>query len=110
MISDFLLIIQGHDFYLDKDKWVWKFSRDGNFSMSYAYHRLLDSSNAPNISSSYMAYYLILIWCRWVPSKVLLFSWKLHLDRFPSRVKLFKIKVIAEVILTICSPLCGDSS
>lgn len=41
-------------------------------------------------------------WGSWAPFKVVVFSCKFLLDRFPSREELFKRKVIVDLILTMC--------
>lgn len=65
VVANFLALFQGHIFSLDSDRWIWKFAKDDIFSVSFAYHDLLNISSYPNLSFSSTNLILPFIWGSW---------------------------------------------
>jgi hypothetical protein len=75
------------------DKWIWKLHAINCYTVSSAYcfltelehdrHQQLNNNNNNNF-----------LWLKAVPLKVLIFAWRLFLDRIPTRDKLFQRRVI----------------
>lgn len=83
LVTEFLLVIQGKFLFLDKYKWLWKVTWDDTFSVSSAYHSFLAYSNFPNQPPSTCNLSLPHILDSLTHSKVIIFSWKLLLNRPP---------------------------
>lgn len=72
---------------LEKDRWVWLLDEDKGFSVTPTYNQLISLSMQlqdliPRTRSKF--------WVSEAPSKVLVFSWRLLLDRLPSCEQLHK--------------------
>lgn len=91
----------------ESDKWILSHSRDAIFFVVSAYQVLHDLCQTadPLLVSKFP--YIPLIWDSWPPSKVVVFSWQLLLDRFPFRENLFKRSVILDKEAISCI-LSGD--
>ena len=70
------------------DRWRWKLEEDGCFSVNSLYTKLESVMLGENGCTMEERRVLSQIWKSGVPSKVVAFSWKLLLDRIPTRVNL----------------------
>jgi len=73
-----------------EDKWSWTLSPDGWYSVKSAYSSLLRGLPATGASEGDTLQAVSRIWKAWVPSKVVVFSWQLLLDRIPTRLNLIR--------------------
>jgi len=73
------------------DRWIWMLHDSNCYTVSSAYYFLtdieLDSNQQPNGNFRFL-------WLKAVPLKVLIFAWRLFLNRIPTRDKLFQRKVL----------------
>ncbi|XP_071714894.1 uncharacterized protein [Rutidosis leptorrhynchoides] len=90
-------------FLLDLDlkydeKWVWILDDEGSFSVKEP-HIYLDNFYFP--SSGHASW-----WFKFIPTKVNVFMWRLHLDRLPSRFNLSRELDLESIVF----PICGNRS
>jgi len=84
-----LLVVVARISRVDKeDRWAWTLSYDGRFSVKSAYGHLL--SNLPGIDAPVgeVLQAVSRVWKFGAPSKVVVFSWQLLLNRIPTRLNL----------------------
>ncbi|GJR35231.1 hypothetical protein Tco_1210915 [Tanacetum coccineum] len=62
------------------DRWVWSLSGDGEFSVSSA-RKLIDDKTLRMVGSKTN-------WCKFVPIKVNILSWRVKLNNHPTRLNL----------------------
>lgn len=88
------------------DRWVWKPEVGGIFSVKSCYASLqkLDSSEGELSTVDKVVFGDL--WKCGAPSKALAFSWKLILDRIPSKVNLAKRRLLASEDSKMCV-FCG---
>ncbi|KAJ0778893.1 putative reverse transcriptase zinc-binding domain-containing protein [Helianthus annuus] len=70
------------------DKWLWKGSKDGMFSVGSVKKEL-------QISNHHVGFYAH-EWCKWIPAKCNIFAWRAEMERLPTRVELRKRKINIE--------------
>ncbi|KAJ0511519.1 putative reverse transcriptase zinc-binding domain-containing protein [Helianthus annuus] len=81
----------------NKDSWIWDIDRRNGFSVNSVKKTLISdrgSSHLPNFK-----------WCKWVPTKYNILSWRGNLDRLAIRVNLRRRNV--EISSVIC-PFCDE--
>ncbi|XP_022004376.1 uncharacterized protein LOC110901927 [Helianthus annuus] len=78
------------------DKWIWKGSRDGMFSVGSVKKEL-------QLSNHHVGFYAH-EWCNWIPAKCNIFAWRAEMERLPTRVELRKRKINFENELCV---FCG---
>ncbi|GKC25220.1 hypothetical protein Tco_1027370, partial [Tanacetum coccineum] len=64
------------------DRWVWDLNWEGTFHVKDA-RKIMDDFFLPKASVATR-------WIKYVPIKINVFTWKLHLDRLPTRVNLVR--------------------
>ncbi|GKB67695.1 RNA-directed DNA polymerase, eukaryota [Tanacetum coccineum] len=79
------------------DRWVWDLNGEGTFHVKDA-RKIMDDFFLPKASVATR-------WIKSVPIKINVFTWKLHLDRLPTRVNLVRRGV--QVSSTLC-PICDE--
>ena len=70
--------------------WSWTLRPDGRYSMKSAYSSLLNGLSVSSIPQGEVLKAVSRVWKSWAPSKVIVFSWQLFLDRIPSSSNLFR--------------------
>jgi len=70
--------------------WSWTLSTDGRYSVKSAYSSLLKGLTISGIPQGEVLKAVSRVWKSWGPSKVIVFSWQLLLDRIPSRSNLLR--------------------
>lgn len=81
---------------VERDKWIWKNTRDSFFSVTLAY--LVQSESLTLYVTSHLVQSKILsFWSSCVPSKVFVFSRQYLQDRLPFREYLFRICVFFDL-------------
>ncbi|XP_022032064.1 uncharacterized protein LOC110933134 [Helianthus annuus] len=73
-------IIGGLSLTLDRDKWIWKLAKDGQFSVA-SIKSVLSSHNWHRPDR-------VFVWNNWVPKKVGIVAWRADLNRLPTRAAL----------------------
>lgn len=91
------MMVTGGDF------WWWHAENKGVYSVSPPYNTLLEDVLHLYFSLIWRDCALSSILVTWVSSKVVVFSWKLILDKFPSRVNLVKRILFLEDVGVTCS-------
>ncbi|GAU18667.1 hypothetical protein TSUD_125000 [Trifolium subterraneum] len=85
------------------NSWSWRHDSSEIFSVKSAY-LMLTSGVVHNGVDSLLAR----VWKSWAPSKVIVFSWQLLLDRVPTRQNLLRRRVIRDPSGALCA-FCGAS-
>jgi len=88
LLNDILLVVVRHSSSDREDSWSWTLCHEGRYSVKSAYSHLLKglpSSGAPE-GDTLRA--VSRVWKSRAPSKVVVFSWQLILDRIPTRLNL----------------------
>jgi hypothetical protein len=67
------------------DRWSWPFSSDGVFSVKSAYSHLIKNSPSIGASNDVLLQAISKVWKSSAPSKVVVFSWQLLLNKVPTR-------------------------
>lgn len=70
------------------DRWVWAYSSDGRYSVKSAYGHLLSRLPGTDAPVGEALQAVSRVWKSGAPSKVVVFSWQLILDRIPTRLNL----------------------
>ncbi|GJS32461.1 RNA-directed DNA polymerase, eukaryota, reverse transcriptase zinc-binding domain protein [Tanacetum coccineum] len=78
------------------DRWVWSLSGDGEFSVSSA-RKLIDDKTLGMVGSKTN-------WCKFVPIKVNILSWRVKLNNLPTRLNLSRRGM---ELLSIFCPSCN---
>ncbi|GJY95969.1 RNA-directed DNA polymerase, eukaryota [Tanacetum coccineum] len=82
-----------------EDRWVWDMNGDGVFRVKDV-RNLLDDTLLPKDEFPTR-------WVKCVPIKINVFSWKIFLDRLPTRLNLYRRGV---VITSVECPNCGEAN
>ncbi|GJT18001.1 RNA-directed DNA polymerase, eukaryota, reverse transcriptase zinc-binding domain protein [Tanacetum coccineum] len=80
------------------DTWIWSLSMDGSFSVRET-RQHIDDVILPSLDTPTR-------WCKSIPIKVNIFTWRAMLDRLPHRLNLSRKGLD---IQTICYPICNSS-
>jgi hypothetical protein len=94
------------------DRWRWKFETMGFFSVRSCYSLLLASRPVEEVDENILAAIKIL-WRNDVPSKILVFGWRLLLDRLPTRSALNHRGILLnslDLTCVFCSLYLEDSN
>lgn len=78
----------------EDDRWTWKLEEVGGFSVKYMYGKLEGLMVREDNHTEDEKRVFRQIWKSRAPSKVVDFSWKLLLDRIPTRINLHKINLL----------------
>jgi hypothetical protein len=109
LLEELLLSLRSVVLSTGEDEWGWRPELGGEFSVRSAYalvsglliDRVILSTDAQTVFNA--------IWKCYAPSKVLGFVWMLLHDRVPTRLNLFRRKVITEIGDTSCV-FCGEET
>lgn len=71
-----------------EDGWSWTVSLDGRYSVKSAYSQLLNGLPGLGAPEGAILQAVSRVWKSCTPSKVVVFSWQLILDRIPTRSNL----------------------
>jgi len=95
-------LIDGWEKVEEVDSWWWKLEREGKFSVSLSYASLerLVLSQEPLERTKEVVFGIL--WKSPAPSKVVVFSWQLLLNRIPTKDNLLSRRIIAPVSLGRC--------
>jgi hypothetical protein len=88
------------------DKWLWKENSEEGFSVKYCYNLMYRGLREQVLLNPCAVCAFSNLWKCGEPSKVCVFSWKLQLDRIPTKVNLWKRGVIE--FQHINCVLCGS--
>ncbi|GKV48894.1 hypothetical protein SLEP1_g55681 [Rubroshorea leprosula] len=83
------------------DSWRWAHSTDGVYSVKEAYDFLAPKDDL--LAEKWVR----IIWCKFAPSKVSVFGWRLFLDRLATKDNLFK-RGIARLGGDVSCGVCGE--
>ena len=86
------------------DKWIWKGSNPGFFSVSSAYEQLYDIFKGPQVQGN-----LSQVWRMKIPLKVNFFVWRAFLRRLPMRQNPLLRNIQLGASNVFC-PLCNSGS
>jgi len=106
LLEDFLEVLEGHTYSEDPDSWSWKYSADKIYSVKTAYEHLSDVHIGVGKRGAGLSHILASVCNSWAPSKVRVFSWKLLLNRIPTRMNLLIGGVLRDQGASLCV-FCG---
>lgn len=87
------------------DSWVWKTAKIGCYTTNAAYKEILKRQMVQNQGEEKDAFSKL--WKNIAPQKAKAMTWRAMKDKLPTRVNLFKRKVISSVVEAIC-PICKE--
>jgi len=90
LLADLLGIATRLSRVVRDDGWSWTSNPDGRYSVKSAYSHLFKALPAAGIPKGVVLQAASAVWKSWAPSKVIVFSWQLLLDRIPSRSNLIR--------------------
>ncbi|MCH99327.1 ribonuclease H protein, partial [Trifolium medium] len=105
--EELVLIINSVTLSCEEDKWEWKLDKNGVFSVKSTYELVSKLLITTRSTTQEQVSAFKAIWKCPAPSKVLGFSWMLLHDRIPTRVNLFRRRIIQQERDKVCV-LCGD--
>jgi hypothetical protein len=105
LVHELMEVIEHANITLDEDRWVWNPGAEDGFSVKSTYVFLDHLAVGGATRSSLESFAFKFIWKSGVPSKVTALSWKLLLDRIPTRDNLHSRGIIT-VEDSRC-PLCN---
>ncbi|XP_012851712.1 PREDICTED: uncharacterized protein LOC105971405 [Erythranthe guttata] len=93
-----------------KDRWIWHFSKHGNFTVRSCYHHILSCamtmvSRRRNESGSYSGVQQQnwkYIWQLPIPPKIRMFLWRLKSNIIPTNAELFRRKISSSPLCSTC--------
>jgi len=85
-----------------EDVWWWNLEDDGVFTVSSTYDRLEGLLFPTEVLCDTKLMVFSLLWKSPAPSKVVVFSWKLLLDRIPTKVNLARRRILPEEASNRC--------
>jgi ribonuclease HI len=94
-----------------KDVLIWRGTKSGVYSVRSGYRFLLEEElkNLPSSSSpSQMNQVWRAVWSLQVPRKIQMFTWRALKDSLPSKLNLWKRKVVQDPICELCSAQTED--
>ncbi|XP_014633438.1 uncharacterized protein LOC114414259 [Glycine soja] len=83
-----------------EDRWSWKHDQTGYYSTKSGYDLIWEAQMGANQNLDFVD-----IWKLKIPSKSLVFAWRIIRDRLPTRMNLRRRQV---VINEVQCPFCGD--
>jgi len=105
-LGDLMEDLNGHVVSGGADRWRWKLEEDGGFTVRSMYLKLLTVLFPTEPKGVEELKVFSQIWKSPVPSKVVAFSWKVLLNRIPTRINLSRRNVVPPNALTSCV-FCG---
>jgi hypothetical protein len=90
LLTDLLVVAFRASRVAREDVWSWTHSPDSRFSVKSAYSLLIQGLPDPGILEGVVLQAVSKVWKSWAPSKVIVFSWQLLLDRIPTWDNLFR--------------------
>jgi len=88
LLNELLVVVNRHSWSDREDGWSWTHSSDGRYSVKSAYSILLYSLPGNGALEGVVLEAASRVLKSCAPSKVVVFSWQLILDRIPSRLNL----------------------
>jgi len=102
LVHNLLELIEGWEKVEEVDFWWWKLEEEGNFSVSSSYVSLESLMLHQEPLERTKKVVFDLVWKSPAPSKVVVFSWQLLLNRIPTKVNLLSRRILAPVSLGRC--------
>jgi hypothetical protein len=107
LLEELLMLINQTSLSMEEDYWVWRLDKEGLFSVKSTYTAISNmlitgSSVTPEEGTAFKA-----IWKCNAPSKVSAFLWKLLHDRIPTKVNLYKRRILRPEDNQACA-FCGN--
>ena len=90
LLDDLLVVASRVSRVTREDVWFWTHSPIGHYSVKLAYSNLIKGLPASGIHAGVVLQAVSRVWTSWAPSKVVVFSWQLLLDRIPTRSNLIR--------------------
>ena len=87
------MVASRHSRLGSEDEWSWSHSPDGRYSVKSAYSLLINGLPASGAPQGDTLRAVARVWKSWAPSKVMVFSWQLLLDKSPTRFNLVRCGV-----------------
>lgn len=88
LLVNLLEDLEGHVWSNGEDGWVWRMEEEGKFTVKSMYAKLERRWIVENNWSVEELRVFLQLWKSPTPSKVVALSWKVFLDRIPSRLNL----------------------
>ncbi|XP_058756595.1 uncharacterized protein LOC131629813 [Vicia villosa] len=89
----------------EEDSFVWWRNSSG-YSVKAAYQMIVEGKVREPIMDENLVKALMGLWKTKIPSKVLIFGWRLLLNRIPTKMNLARRNILVDPTLLLC-PLCG---
>jgi len=92
LVGECIVCLTNFSFQADRvDRWIWMLHDSNCYTISSAYYFLtdLDLDTHQQHNNNYR-----FLWLKAVPLKVLIFAWRLFLNRIPTRDKPFQCRVL----------------
>jgi hypothetical protein len=110
LLGECIVHISIFSFQVDRiDKWIWKLHTSNCYVVSSAYHFLTETEHDRYQQHNNNNF----LWLKAVPLKVLIFAWRLFLNRIPTIDKIFQRRVLIRRVLIIseqgCVANCGSN-
>lgn len=95
-----------------EDRWVWKLEEDGRFSVNSIYKKLESDFSVMEAPIESESLVFSQLWKSSPPSRAVAFSWRMLLDRIPTRLNLLRrlsIDLASSMNCVLCNSV-GESS
>jgi hypothetical protein len=96
LLNNMMEVLHGHVWTEGVDKWVWRLEDGGSFTVKSAYNKLISLESHFEVMGEEEGRVFGQIWESPAPSKVVAFSWKVILNRIPTRINLARRNVLPE--------------
>jgi hypothetical protein len=107
LLDDLLLIIDNINLSAVVDRWGWIPDKGGEFTVKTTYELVVKMFIASGDLSPEEKFAFKVIWKSLAPSKAAALAWRALLDRLPTRMNLFKRRIIMQVEECLCV-FCGE--
>ncbi|GAU35033.1 hypothetical protein TSUD_103560 [Trifolium subterraneum] len=107
LVEQFLEVLNGVILTDQDDNWRWKPDSNGIFSVKSTYELVSNLMSDRGRITPEQASAFKFLWKGLAPSKVLGFAWLLLHDRIPTKVNLFRRRILQQVEDQVCV-LCGN--
>lgn len=108
LLNNLLEDLEGHVGSHEEDEWLWKLEEDGRFSVKSMYTKLEGMFILDNKWGTEEKAVFRQVWKSPAPSKAVALSWKLLLDRIPTRVNLSTRHALPREVSLRCA-LCDEA-
>lgn len=105
LLVNLLEDLEGHVWSNGEDRWVWRMEDEGKFTVKSMYAKLEGRWIVENNWSVEELRVFLQLWKSPAPSKVVALSWKVLLDRIPSRLNLRRRNALPPEVSVRCA-LC----